>query len=66
MRNFGSIPRAENFLNLKRIIHNFINPHMQLKGITPAEKARINLEIKQNKPLNLIKKQASKTNHSQR
>ena len=54
MRNFGSDKGAENFLNLKHIIHNFVNPHMQLKGITPAEAAGINLKLGRRKLLNLI------------
>jgi hypothetical protein len=66
MRNFGSFSGAENFLNLKPIIKNFVNPHMQLKGFTPAEKADINLNLGQNKLLNLIKLQALKKHHSQR
>ena len=66
MRNFGSFRRAEYFLNLKRIIHNFVNPHMQLGGITPAEKAEIDLELGRNKFLELIKKQAIKKHHSLR
>lgn len=55
MRHFGSFERAGHFLNLKQIIHNFINPHMQLKGKTPAEEAGIFLPLKRNKLLDLIK-----------
>jgi len=29
---FGSFERAEAFMNLQRVIHNFINPHQGLKG----------------------------------
>jgi len=58
MRNFGSNKGAEYFLNLKRIIHNFVNPHMQLKGITPAEAAGINLKLGRRKLFNLIKYRA--------
>lgn len=66
MRNFGSFKGAEDFLNLKRIIHNFVNPHMQLKGKTPAEAAGINLNLKRKKLLNLIKKYAKNKHHSLR
>jgi transposase-like protein len=66
MRNFGSFSRAEYFLDLKKIIHNFINPHMQLKGLTPAEKADVDLKLGQNKLLELIKRQAQKKHHSLR
>lgn len=55
MRNFGSDNGAECFLNLKHIIHNFVNPHMQLNGRTPAEAAGIDLKLNRRKLLNLIK-----------
>lgn len=55
MRHFGSFNGAEYFLDLKHIIHNFVNPHMQLKGRTPAEEASIDLKLRRNKLLNLIK-----------
>ena len=58
MRNFGSDKGAEYFLNLKHIIHNFVNPHMQLKGNTPAETAGINLKLGRRKLLNLIRYRA--------
>ena len=60
MRNFGSGKGAEHFLNLKHIIHNFVNPHMQLKGRTPAEAAEINLKLGRNKLLNLIRYMAKR------
>ena len=52
---FGSFSGAESFMNLKHIIHNFVNPHQQLKGRTPAEAAEIDLNLGRNKLLNLIK-----------
>lgn len=66
MRNFGSDKGAEYFLNLKHIIHNFVNPHMQLKGNTPAEAAGIDLKLSRKKLLNLIKKRAKNKHHSLR
>jgi len=66
MRNFGSDNGAEHFLNLKHIIHNFVNPHMQLKGKTPAEAADIDLKIGRKRLLNLIKKRAKNIHHSLR
>ena len=54
-RGFGSFEGAENFLNLYHIIHNFVNPHQELKGKTPAEAAGIFMPLKRNKLLNLIK-----------
>ena len=58
MRNFGSYEGAEYFLNLKHIIHNFVNPHMQINGKTPAEAAGIDLKLGRKKLLNLIKYRA--------
>lgn len=58
MRNFGGDKGAEHFLNLKHIIHNFVNPHMQLKGKTPAEAAGIYLKLGRTKLLNLIRYRA--------
>ena len=55
MRGFFSYRRAEYFLNLKCIVHNFVNPHMQLKGKTPAEVAGVNLKLGRRKLYNLIK-----------
>jgi len=66
MRNFGSDEGARYFLNLKHIIHNFVNPHMQLKGRTPAEEAEIDLNLRRRKLLNLIKKYAKNKHHSLR
>lgn len=55
MRHFGSFEGARYFLDLRHIIHNFINPHMQLKGKTPAEEADVDLKLGRQKLLNLIK-----------
>ena len=52
---FDTLEGAEAFMNLKHIIHNFVNTHQQLGGITPAEAAEIKLPLKRNKLLNLIK-----------
>ena len=53
--DFYSFEGAESFLNLQHIIHNFVNPHQQLKGKTPAEAADILIPLKRNKLLSLIK-----------
>lgn len=52
---FESFQRAEAFLNMRRVIHNFVNPHQSLKGKTPAEKAEIKIPLGRNRLLNLIK-----------
>ena len=51
---FKSFDDAENFMNLRRVIHNFVNPNQQLNGKTPAEIAEINLKLERNKLLGLI------------
>ena len=56
---FGSFEGAECFMNLKRTIHNFVNPHQQLQGKTPAEMAEIFLPLKRNKLISLIEYRVS-------
>jgi len=51
---FKDFDGARNFMNLRRVIHNFVNPHQELQGKTPAEKAGIDLELERNKLLSLI------------
>jgi len=53
--DFYSFEGGEAFMNLRHIIHNFVNPHQQLNGKTPAEAAEIKLPLKRNKLLRLIK-----------
>jgi len=52
---FKGFEDARNFMNLRRVINNFVNPHQELSGKTSAEMAEINLELGRNKLLNLIK-----------
>ena len=66
MRYFGAFNHSKNFLDRKPVIHNFINPHMQLGGKTPAEKADIHLPLKRDKLLKLIIKISKKKHHSLR
>ena len=51
---FKSFEKAAHFMNLQKIMHNFVNPHQQLQGKTPAEKAEIKLNLGRNKLLGLI------------
>ena len=66
MRDFGSHEGAESFLNMKRTIHNFVNPHMSLNEKTPAEEAGIHLKLGRRKLLNLIRILSKKMHHSLR
>lgn len=52
---FYSFKVAESFMNLRHIIHNFVNLHQQLEGKTPAEKAGIKLKLGRTKLIGLIK-----------
>jgi transposase-like protein len=52
---FKSFDDARCFMDLRRIIHNFVNPNQQLNGKTPAEMAEINLKLGRNRLLGLIK-----------
>jgi transposase-like protein len=54
-QNFLSHKGAKSFSLMRTIIHNFVNPHNQLKGLTPAKVAGIDLKLGRNKLLNLIK-----------
>lgn len=51
---FRSWDGAEAFLDLKRIVHNFVNPQQGLNVKTPAEMAGIKLKLGRNKLLGLI------------
>ena len=57
---FGSFEGAKAFMDLRRIINNFVNPHQQLQGKTPAEMAGIFLPLRRVKLLDLIKYVANK------
>lgn len=54
-RHWGSFKSAKATLKLRQIIHNFINPHMELRGKTPAEAAEIKYQFGKNKLLDLVK-----------
>ena len=53
---FKSFEYAKAFMNLQRIMHNFVNPHQELGGKTPADMAEIKLNLGRNKLLGLIQK----------
>lgn len=53
-RHWGSFPSATRILKMRQIIHNFVNPHQELKGKTPAEVAEIKYDLGKNKLLNLV------------
>ena len=52
---FKSFEDAGKFMDLRRVIHNFVNPHQELQGETPVEKAGVDLELGRNKLLGLIR-----------
>ncbi len=63
---FGSFRGAESFMNLRDVIYNFVNPHQELQGKTPAETAGINLNLGRNKLLELIRYMSNEKHHSLR
>lgn len=63
---FRSFAGGEGFMNLKHIIHNFVNPHQSLHGKTPAEAAGVDFRLGRQKLLNLIKQRAQTQHHSRR
>ena len=64
--SFGSFDYANHFLNLRRVMNNFVSPHQSLKGKTPAEEAEIILQIGRNRLMGLIKYFAKEEHHSLR
>ena len=61
-KGFSSFLGAKNFMNLQCVIHNFINPHQELKDKTPAEMAEIILPLGRNKILGLVRYLANERN----
>ena len=53
---------AQTFSELLKINHNFVKPHQGLNGKTPAQAANINLNLGDDKYLDLIKQAGSKPN----
>ena len=52
---FKSFEGARCFMDLRRTIHNFVNPHQELNGKTPAEMAEIKLKLGRDKIIGLIR-----------
>lgn len=53
MRGFKSFKNAESFIELRRIIYNFVRTHQGI-GRTPAEESGLNLSLGKNRLLSLI------------
>jgi len=60
MRGLDNENSAQTIIDGNRIYYNFIRPHMALSGLTPAERAGINLQLGQNRWENLIRKSVKK------
>ena len=52
--NLSNLEGAKAFLDLRRVMNNFVKSHQQLLGNTPAEMAEIILPLKRNRLLGLI------------
>ena len=61
-RGLGNDESAQTFSELLKINHNFVKPHQGLNGKTPAQAANINLNLGDDKYLDLIKQAGSKPN----
>jgi len=55
VRAFKNPETAKKILDGWQIYYNYIRPHQTLNGLTPAEASGIDLQLKENKWLNLIK-----------
>jgi transposase-like protein len=64
MRGLDSDGSAQKFVEADRLYYNFIRPHMALNGLTPAEKANVNLKLEGNKWLSLIKQSVKSRNQT--
>lgn len=53
--SFRSFEGARVFLSFRATIHNFVNPHSELNGLTPAEAAEIFIPLGKDRLLDLIK-----------
>lgn len=53
--SFRSFEGAEVFLSFMAAVHNFVNPHSELNGLTPAEAAEIVIPLGKDKILDLIR-----------
>ena len=63
MRGLDDMETAQTMMDGLRIHYNFIRPHMSLDGKTPAQKAKIDVDSKQNW-LSLIKKASKHHNNN--
>lgn len=61
-RGLGNDKSAQTFSELLKINHNFVKPHQGLNGKTPAQAANIDLNLGNDKYLDLIKKAGTKVN----
>ena len=61
-RGLGNDESAQTFSELLKINYNFVKPHQGLNGKTPAQAANINLNLGDDKYLDLIKQAGSKPN----
>jgi len=61
-RGLGNDESAQDFSELLKINHNFVKPHEGLDGKTPAQAAKIDLNLGNDKYLDLIKQAGTKPN----
>jgi len=66
MRGFKKPETTQELLLGYRNYYNFLRPHMGLNGLTPAQRCGIELELKQNRWLDILKKSMASTVVQQR
>ena len=60
-RGLDNDESAQKFADMLRVYHNYVRPHMGLDGKTPAEAAGIDLDLGDNKFLDLLRKAYEET-----
>jgi len=61
-RGLGNDESSQDFAELLKINHNFVKPHEGLGGMTPAQASGIDLDLGENKYMDLIRKASAKPN----
>jgi transposase-like protein len=58
MRGLDNDDAAQKMMDANRLYYNYLRPHQALDGMTPAEKAGIDLKLEGNKWESLIRRSA--------
>jgi len=64
VRGLDTANKSQDLVDANRIHYNFTRPHQAIGNLTPAEAARINLEMEENKVENLMWQTAIRQNEN--